>query len=260
MPEIYDTPVLTNTPFNLEAEQSVLGAAIIDQSTIPMLTGYIKPESFFRETHKDLFRCIVQMHNDGKTVDFITVMEKAVEKQVFDAPEDAKMYLATLCQLVPTTTHAEDYAKIVQRHYCTRQLAEIAESIMGQINDGTADPQAMLDASEQRLYQIRQGESVGGEQRGVRPIQTAVLSAYDRLQKISGEEREKFIGLRTGFSELDKMLGGLNRSDLLVVAGRPGWVRPRSRSTSRRAWLNHRRKPSLSSHLKCHQTSLRCAL
>lgn len=222
MPDIYDTSIIAKLPYSDEAEQSVLGAAIIDQAIIPTLLKYITPESFYKEKHKDLFRGITQMVNAGKTVDFITVMEMAVEKQIFDTPEDAKTYLATLCQLVPTTAHAEDYAKIVREKYMTRRLAELAESIMGQISDGTADPQTLLESSEQKLYELAQVGGLQGEERGIRHINNAVLGAYDRLQKISGEDRDKYIGLKTGFSDVDRVVGGLNKTDLIVIAGRPG--------------------------------------
>jgi replicative DNA helicase len=217
MPNTYDLPVVS-VPFSIEAEQSVLGAILIDQACLSAVMEYIKPESFYREVHQELYSLMVQMFTDGQTVDFITVFEKAVEKKIFDTPEDAKIYLATITQIVPTTSGVESYAKIVQEKFYTRRLMETAQSILCEIGEGNTDAKALLESAEQRLFEIQQGKAATG----MVHIKESVLATYDHLQKITGDDKEKYLGIKTGFSALDRAICGLNKSDLILIAGRPG--------------------------------------
>lgn len=207
-----------NAPFNIEAEQSVLGAVIIDSSCLATVLEYIKAEAFYRPQHQEIFSSIVKMFAAGKTIDFITLLEEIVIEKVFETTEDAKVYLAQLAQIVPTTSNVEAYAAIVQEKYYIRQLMEASKEIIETASEGTYGAKELLDSAEQKIFDIRQGR----DSKGMVKIEDAIIQAYDRLQKIAGEDRQKYLGLRSGFSALDNIIYGLNKSDLILLAGRPG--------------------------------------
>ncbi|SDN48061.1 replicative DNA helicase [Acetanaerobacterium elongatum] len=207
-----------NAPFNIEAEQSVLGAIIIDSSCLSTVLEYIKAEAFYRPQHQEIFSSIVKMFAAGKTIDFITLLEEIVIEKVFETPEDAKVYLAQLAQIVPTTSNVEAYAAIVQEKYYIRQLMEASKEIIETAAEGSYGAKELLDSAEQKIFDIRQGR----DSKGMVKIEDAIIQAYDRLQKIAGEDRQKYLGLRSGFSALDNIIYGLNKSDLILLAGRPG--------------------------------------
>ncbi len=205
-------------PYNLEAEQSVLGAILIDPDCLTIAMQYLKPESFFRQMHKDIFAVMVKMFVSSTTVDFITVLDIVKGEDVFRTAEDAKIYLTQLVQLVPTTSNVEAYAKIVQEKYYLRSLITTFESVITTSREGASNAAALMDMAEQGIFDIRQGRDTAGLTR----IDEIILSTYDRLQRLGGEDRSDYLGVPTGFSALDAVIAGLNKSDLIFVAARPG--------------------------------------
>lgn len=205
-------------PYSLEAEQSVLGAILIDPACITRVMEYIKPESFYRPQHQELFSALTRMFVSSQTIDFITVLEMAKREGIFDTDEDAKIYLTQLAQIVPSTANVESYAKIVQEKSCIRSLILASQKVIDLSRDGSTDARTLLDMAEQSIFDIRQGRDASGLTR----IDEIILQTYDRLQKLSGEDKEKYMGLPTGFAALDSIITGLNRTDLILVAARPG--------------------------------------
>ena len=205
-------------PYSLEAEQSVLGAILIDPACITRVMEYIKPESFYRPQHQELFSVLTRMFVSSQTIDFITVLEMAKREGIFDTDEDAKIYLTQLAQLVPSTANVESYAKIVQEKSYIRSLILASQKVIDLSRDGSTDARTLLDMAEQSIFDIRQGRDASGLTR----IDEIILQTYDRLQKLSGEDKEKYMGLPTGFAALDSIITGLNRTDLILVAARPG--------------------------------------
>ena len=205
-------------PYSLEAEQSVLGAILIDPACITRVMEYIKPESFYRPQHQELFSVLTRMFVSSQTIDFITVLEMAKREGIFDTDEDAKIYLTQLAQIVPSTANVESYAKIVQEKSYIRSLILASQKVIDLSRDGSTDAGTLLDMAEQSIFDIRQGRDASGLTR----IDEIILQTYDRLQKLSGEDKEKYMGLPTGFAALDSIITGLNRTDLILVAARPG--------------------------------------
>ena len=205
-------------PYSLEAEQSVLGAILIDPACITRVMEYIKPESFYRPQHQELFSVLTRMFVSSQTIDFITVLEMAKREGIFDTDEDAKIYLSQLAQIVPSTANVESYAKIVQEKSYIRSLILASQKVIDLSRDGSTDARTLLDMAEQSIFDIRQGRDASGLTR----IDEIILQTYDRLQKLSGEDKEKYMGLPTGFAALDSIITGLNRTDLILVAARPG--------------------------------------
>lgn len=205
-------------PFSLEAEQSVLGAVLLDFSCISDLLDTIKPDSFYRKIHKEIFSVMLKMFTSGTTADFVTILEEVKRIKIFQSDEDAKVYLTSLVQIVPSTANVRSYAKIVQDKYYLRSLISAAHDMMSDASDSKDTPQNVIDSAEQRIFEIRQGK----DSKGLTRIDEIMLEAYDRLQKLASEDKENFRGLPSGFVTLDNITNGLNRSDLIILAARPG--------------------------------------
>lgn len=205
-------------PFSLEAEQTILGAVLIDSSVLPVVLETIKPESFFQEQHRAIFQIIFQMFTAGEKSDIITVLNAAMAQRVFETAQEGRSYLAALVELVPSTANIESYCKIVSEKYYIRCLAFAARGILQDIQTGEASAETMLDMAEQRIFDIRQGKDI----QGLVKIGDAVCEAYDRIGKIAGPDKEKYLGAKTGFHYLDTITSGLNKSDLILIAARPG--------------------------------------
>ena len=153
----------------------------------------------------------------GGKIDPLIVLEALKKENIYDEA-GGKTYLFQLSQSVPSTANVETYAKIIREKFYIRTLItaarEIEESAVAQ--EDTAD--MLLDNAEQKIYNIRQGKSTSG------PAQIGdiiVNEVYDRLQKLSSPDREKYLGFPTGFSDLDKTISGLNNSDLIIIGARP---------------------------------------
>ena len=204
-------------PYSLEAEQSVLGAILLDPGCLSDVLEYLRPESFYRPQHQELFALMVRMFTAAQAIDLVTVLDEVKREEIFPSPEEAKLYLTQLAQAVPTTSNAASYARIVQEKYFLRGLITVGREMADQASDGQADPRLLIDAAEQRLFEIREGK----ENSGLVRVDRILMETYDHLQKLSGEDRKNYMGLSTGFSALDAILTGLNKSDLILLAARP---------------------------------------
>lgn len=207
----------TELPYNLEAEQTVLGALLLDPEAITRAMDYIKPDSFYVTKHRDLFSIMIRQFSLGVKTDIITVIDESVRENIFESSSSAKEYLAALMESVPTTKNIESYCKIVEEKYYTRSLITSAKEIIEAASAGQENAQQLLDFAEQKIYDIRQGKTVDG----LTKIDEVVLEAYDDLGRKSGPDKEKYIGAKSGFSDLDHVITGLNKSDLIIVAARP---------------------------------------
>ncbi|MFV0399707.1 MAG: replicative DNA helicase [Oscillospiraceae bacterium] len=205
-------------PYSLEAEQSVLGAVLVDSGCLALVLDQLRPESFYRQENGRIFEIMTNLFTTAQPVDHVTVLDHVVVERVFEQEADARIYLAQLIQIVPSTKNVEAYARIVREKHYVRSLISAARDIIDNSRDPGNDAQMLMDAAEQRIFDIRQGRESSSLQR----IDSIILGIYDRLQRLSGDERERYVGLPTGFAGLDKLLTGLNRSDLILVAARPG--------------------------------------
>ncbi len=204
-------------PHSIEAEQSVLGAILLDPGCISTALEYIKSDSFYLRQHQQLFSLMITMFSTARSIDYITVLNEAVSAQIFDSEQSAKVYLAQLMDLVPTTANVESYCRIVQERSYLRSLIQVAHEIIDNVNESQGDAKNLLDLAEQRIFEIRQGRDATG----LTKINDVIIQTYDQLQKLSSDERSKYLGLKTGYSGLDRITTGLNKSDLILIAARP---------------------------------------
>ncbi|MEG2915584.1 MAG: replicative DNA helicase, partial [Oscillospiraceae bacterium] len=176
-----------------------------------------KPESFYRPQHKEIFSIYLQMFISSKSIDFITVLDEVKKESVFRSEEDAKIYLLQLAQIVPSTANVEEYARIVREKSYIRRLIESSNEIIELARNEDADAANLLDMAEQSIFDIRKGK----ETTGLVKIDEIITETYDQFQKLSSDDKSEYMGISTGFSALDQVITGLNKSDFLLVAARP---------------------------------------
>lgn len=205
-------------PHSTEAEQCILGAVLADPSVLPVVVETIKPEYFYSPQHKEIYRVIVAMFTSGTDADVITVLNEVEKMEIFESSLECRKYLSGLADILPSTANIASYCRIVAEKYYIRSLAIAAREILSDIRTDSSDAQKLIDSAEQRIYDIRRGKNV----QGLVHIGTAISEAYDRIGKISGPDREKYIGAKTGFNDLDTIISGLNKANLIIIAARPG--------------------------------------
>ena len=207
-----------NMPFNLDAEQSVLGAVLLDAECLSVVAEILpRAEYFYAVNNQLIYGAMLEMYTLGQPVDFVTVLEKLREAPDFDR-EAGRVYLVQLAQLVPSISNVEAYAQIVRDKYDVRALMQAVRGILDDASAGTEESSLLLDSAEQRIYEIRQGKRV----QGLQPIREILLETFDRLDLLNSPDRDKYRGIPTGIGLLDSTITGLNRSDLIVLAARPG--------------------------------------
>lgn len=204
-------------PSNNEAEQSVLGAVLLDSECLNRILDIVRPEYFYNENHREIFAAMHRLFRAGSPVDIITVLNELVGIGVF-TEETGKQYLFTLADLVPSVSNVEAYANIIREKYEMRALIMAAKEIINDASDETNDANVVLDRSEQRIYEI--ANSRGSQ--GLKPISEVLINAYDQLMLMNSDRRDEFIGTPTGIKALDDTISGLNKSDLILLAARPG--------------------------------------
>ena len=206
-------------PYSVEAEQAVLGSIIIDPKSLNEIATQMKPEYFYIPQHKEIYTALSSMYELSQTIDFISLLEKLKKDGVYDEA-GGKAYLTQLVQTVPSPANVLTYVAIIRERYYARALMGAAQNIIKDINENTMDSGKLLDSAEQRIYEIREGRDITG----LTHIKQVIESeTYDRLSKLSNPEtRADYIGIPCGISTLDKMLTGLNKSDLIILGARPG--------------------------------------
>ncbi|MBU5420825.1 replicative DNA helicase [Acetanaerobacterium sp. MSJ-12] len=204
-------------PYNLEAEQSVLGGILIDPNCLSTVLERLKPEHFYNPQHREIYACIIRMFTAGEPIDFVTLLNEVCDRQIFETKDQAKIYLTNIAQMVPSLSNMETYARIIEEKYYLRTLLYTARDIIDTTSEGEQDAKMLLDIAEQKIFDIRQGRTAQGPQR----IDGIIIDTFDSLQQISGDDKQAFTGLSTGFSAVDSLIFGLNKSDLILLAARP---------------------------------------
>jgi replicative DNA helicase len=207
-----------NLPFSPEAEQSVLGAVLLDSTCMDRVAEILpRPDYFYMTSNRQIYAAMLQMFTDGRPIDFVTLLEYLKHSEGFDEA-DGKTYLLQLAQLVPSISNVESYANIVRDKYDVRTLIITARGIIEEATNGAADAATLLDSAEQRIFDIRRGKNMQGLQK----VDEIILDEYDRLDRLNSPDADKYRGVPTGFKELDDTITGLNRTDFILLGARPG--------------------------------------
>ncbi len=206
-------------PYSVEAEQPVLGSILVDPKCIADVMTLLKPENFYIPQHQAIFRVLCSMFEFNQTTDFVSLLEKLKTEGVYDEA-GGKQYLMTLAQVVPSAANVVAYAEIVREKSYARSLIVAAQDIIKDASENMKDAGELLELAEQRIFDIRQGRDVSGL---VNIKDIIVNETYDRLSKMADPAtREDYVGIPCGIGALDRMITGLNKSDLIIVGARPG--------------------------------------
>ena len=204
-------------PNNLEAEQSVLGSILVDSSCISKVIETLKPEYFYTKQNKEIFAIMIKMFMLSNPIDVVTVLGEVVKEKIFEKEEDSKVYLVKLIEMVPSAANALSYAKIVYETYLARELILTANDIVEKCNSSESDSSDLIEYAEQKIFDIRKGQESGE----VVKLSKVLLDNYDKLQKIGSGNGEDYLGIPTGYSDIDRITTGLNKTDLVLIAARP---------------------------------------
>ena len=206
-------------PYSVEAEQAVLGSVIIDPQCLNEIAVQMKTEYFYIPQHREIYSAMSAMYELSQTIDFVSLLEKLKSDGVYDEA-GGKAYLTQLVQTVPSAANVLTYVAIIRERYYARSLMTAAQDIIKDINENELDSGRLIDNAEQRIFEIRQGREISG----LTHIKSVIENeTYDRLSKMADPEtRADYVGIPCGIGELDKMITGLNKSDLIILGARPG--------------------------------------
>lgn len=202
-------------PQNLEAEQSVLGALLIDKEAITKIADILKPEDFYRDIHGRIFQAMIDLYEQREPIDLVSLTDKLNNAGILEQI-GGQSFLAGLANVVPTAAHVISYAKIVQHKATLRRLQQAAAKITELSSKENEELQQILDQSEQQLFNVSQNYL---KQQFV-PIRNVLAEAFERIDELH-REGGKIRGLPTSYLDLDNLLAGLQKSDLIVLAARP---------------------------------------
>nr|WP_312279747.1 replicative DNA helicase [Oscillibacter sp.] len=208
--------LLRQTPHSLEGEQAVLGSVLIDPDCVKEVVDKLRPEDFYLRQNREIFETICSMFTYAKPIDGITVAEEMQKNGTYDE-NTTRAYLAQLIEITPTAANVLEYAAIVRDKALLRAVAQAASEITAMVQEGGGEAAETLEAAEQRIFAIRRGQGA----QGMTPIRQVLPDVLDRLSEMS-ESASGMPGLSTGLSMLDTKITGLNKSDLILLAARPG--------------------------------------
>ncbi len=203
-------------PHNIEAEEAVLGALIIDPDAILRVSTFLEPGDFFLQRHQWIYEAIRRLHERREPTDLVTLTDE-LERQGRLADIGGPTVLSDLISATPTSIHVEYYGKIIERTAVLRRLIDGAGKIAQLAYDDMEDVEEIIDRAEAIVF----GVSEQRVNKDLKPIRQAIDAYFDRVEYLSQHQGE-IVGIPTNLKDLDKLLGGMQRSDLLILAGRPG--------------------------------------
>jgi len=202
-------------PQNIDAEQSVLGAVLLENEAINKVTEHIIPEDFYRESHRKIFQGMLELLEKNEPVDLITLTDELKKKNHL-ADVGGPAYIASLADNIPTASNVAYYAKIVREKAILRRLVNTATEIVTKGYEDSGNVEDVLDQAERSIFEITR--------KGVNPsffdLKTVVKESFKTIERLY-EKKDFVTGVPTGFQELDRLTAGLQPADLIIVAGRP---------------------------------------
>jgi replicative DNA helicase len=203
-------------PHSDEAEKSILGAILIDKDAIVDIAVVLRPEMFYNDNNGSIFEAMVGLYENRDPIDVLTVADWLKKKKLLDRV-GGKSYLSLLSNEVPVASHVNKYAQIVRETYIKRKLIS-AGATMGEMGFDEGKPLSeILDRAEQEVYSLSQANV----RRSFVPIKDALAESFDRLDSLQNSQ-DGLRGVPTGFADLDRLLAGMQDSNLLILAARPG--------------------------------------
>ncbi len=209
-----DDLLLRQLPHSLEGEQAVLGSMLIDPACVSAVMEKLRPADFYLRQNREIFEAIYGMFTYGRPIDGLTVFEELEQRGNTD--NNTRSYLAQLMDITPTSANVMEYVRIVQNKALLRDVASAAGEITAMVQEG-GNASEVLESAEQKIYAVRRGQSA----QDMVPLRQVLPDVLDRLGEMY-ENENHMPGLSTGLSAVDQKITGLNRSDLILLAARPG--------------------------------------
>lgn len=203
-------------PHDEEAEQAVLGAFLIDKEAITSVTEQIKSDYFYNDANKLIFDCMLTLYEERKPIDIVTLTSLLKKKKLFEKV-GGSTYLTSLANAVPTAANVNHYAQIIKEHYIRRSLIQLGAEMTEFAFDELQESDEILDKAERNIFKLSQ-DSI---RTGFIHIKEALAQSFDKLDELHKAD-SSFRGIPTGFVDIDFMLSGLQDSNLIVLAARPG--------------------------------------
>lgn len=202
-------------PQNIEAEQSVIGAVLLENDALIQALETLKSEDFYHEAHRQIFLCMMELYEKNEPADLITLTESLRKKNKLEEVGGAS-YLADISDKIPTAANIEYYTKIVKEKSVLRSLIRSATSIVSKASLGQEEVESILDFSEKTIFEIAENQI----KRSFYPLKDIIKSTFKDIEKLY-EKKEHITGVPSGFTDLDNMTSGFQPSDLVIIAGRP---------------------------------------
>ena len=209
--------LLRQMPHSLEGEQAVLGSMLINAECIKDVMDKLRPGDFYLRQNREIFETIYSMFTYARPIDGITVAEEMQKNGTYDE-NTTRSYLAQLIEITPTSANVMEYVAIVRDKALLRGVASAAAEITALVQEGGGEAAAILEAAEQRIYAVRRGQSA----QDMVTVGQVLPDVLDRLSEMSESGGHTLPGLSTGLSAVDQKITGLNPSDLILLAARPG--------------------------------------
>lgn len=207
---------LKRVPHSMEAEQSVIGALIVDYKCMEDLAAVLRPEHFYVDKYGRIYDVISEMYATSKPIDFVTVLNQVVAAGIYEEAE-AKALLYDMASSVTSVKNATAHAKIIVEKANLRRLIAACDQITEACYSGSDEVQEILDMAEAKIFEIRDRQS----NTSMVELRTALIESFERVTKIA-QDPSAFAGLKTNFRDLDRVLSGFGKSDLILLAARPG--------------------------------------
>ena len=215
MPEL-DELLSRQVPQSPEAEQAVLGSILIDSRCVKDIIGMLRPEDFYLRQNREIFETVYSMFNYSQVIDPVTVLDKLKENGYYEENTTAK-YIMQLMEITPTAANVKQYAGIVRDKALLRGISQAADEINQTVYEGVGTANEILEVAERKVYSLRRGNMDDALER----IGTVMVKLFAHLNELN-QSGEEFPGYSTGLRDLDRRINGLNKSDLIILAARPG--------------------------------------
>lgn len=203
-------------PHSIEAEEAVLGSLLIDPDAIFEIASFLYPDAFYRTQNRWIYEAILSLNDRREPVDFITLSDELRRREQLDEV-GGEPYLIGLINIVPTSINVPSYARLIEATSTRRKLISAASTIANLAYDEVEDINIVIDRAEQTLFGVSEERTT----RDLVPVKQIARDYLERIEELHSRG-EDVIGVPTGFTDLDRLLGGLNKSDLIIVAARPG--------------------------------------
>ena len=202
-------------PYSAQAEQAVIGSMLIDPRCIAEVVKKLRADEVYVRANRDVYETILAMFSYGQTVDPVTVIDQMKVRGVYD--DSTPGYLAEIMSVTPTSANVMEYVTIIKDRALLRSIGTVADEINAMVYEGSGAAEEVLEASEEKLHAVRENRGSGG----LREIRHVMQNVFDTMSEAAASG-SKIPGLSTGLPDLDELTLGLNKSELIIIAARPG--------------------------------------